>query len=146
MQKQYRTRCRDSIMEYLKSHADNSFSAADIYEDLIRKEESINLATVYRNLEKLTESGQLMKYKMAGEECCRYQFVEPCGNCQAHIHMQCRECGRLFHLECTFMDELTAHLMQHHGFTLECPGSMLSGLCRECREKSNTFSPDESKE
>ena len=135
MQKQYRTKWKDSIKEYLQSHADKSFSASDIYLDLIENEASINLATVYRNLEKMTDSGMLMKYKMAGEEFCRYQYVEPHGNCRQHIHMQCRQCGRLFHLECGFMNEITDHLMEHHGFSLECNGSMLSGLCKECRGK-----------
>ncbi len=132
IRKQYRTKWKDSIMEYLEKHADQSFSAADIYTDLKENEASINLTTVYRNLEKLTESGKLMKYKAAGEEFCRYQYVEPYGNCQEHIHMQCRECGKLFHLECAFMEELTGHLREHHGFVLEGQGSMLSGLCERC--------------
>lgn len=135
MQKQYRTKWKDSITEYLKDHADNSFSASDIYLDLKEDEAPINITTVYRNLEKLTDSGVLMKYKTAGEEFYRYQYVLPHGNCQEHIHMQCRQCGKLLHLECGFMKEITGHLMEHHGFSLECNGSMLSGLCKDCRGK-----------
>lgn len=134
-QKQYRTKWKDSIMEYLENHADRCFSAADIYADLKGKEASINLTTVYRNLEKLTDGGKLMKYKPAGEESYRYQYIEPYGNCQEHIHMQCRECGKLLHLECTFMKELAGHLLDHHGFVLEGQGSMLSGLCEKCSSK-----------
>lgn len=133
-QKQYRTKWKDCIAEYMKKNAENSFTAADIYSDMTKREEMINLATIYRNLEKLTENGTLMKYKMAGEESCRYQYVTPHGHCTDHIHMQCRECGKIFHLECEFMKEITGHLMEHHGFSLEGKGSMLSGLCKECNQ------------
>ena len=33
------------------------------------------------------------------------------------------------------MDEVRAHLMAEHGFTLQCEGSVLYGLCRHCAQK-----------
>ena len=33
------------------------------------------------------------------------------------------------------MDEVRAHLMAEHGFTLQCEGSVLYGLCRSCAQK-----------
>ncbi len=38
----------------------------------------------------------------------------------------------IYHLDCHFMDEVRAHLMAEHGFTLQCEGSVLYGLCRSC--------------
>ena len=33
------------------------------------------------------------------------------------------------------MDEVRGHLMAEHGFTLQCEGSVLYGLCRSCAAK-----------
>ena len=46
--------------------------------------------------------------------------------------LKCVRCGRIYHLDCHFMDEVRAHLMAEHGFTLQCEGSVLYGLCRSC--------------
>ena len=48
------------------------------------------------------------------------------------LHLKCVRCGRIYHLDCHFMDEVRAHLMAEHGFTLQCEGSVLYGLCRSC--------------
>ena len=34
------------------------------------------------------------------------------------------------------MDEVRAHLMAEHGFTLQCEGSVLYGLCRHCAQNA----------
>lgn len=128
----YRTRAKDAIAEYLKQHSDHSFSAYDVNEYMQEKGIQMNLTTVYRNLDRLTESGEIMRYKTAGDEFSRYQCAKPHAGCSSHLHMQCRECGRILHLECGFMQELKEHLEEHHGFALECQGSVLMGLCRQC--------------
>lgn len=130
MQKTYRTRCKDSIMAYLENNQEKSFSAYDVHEYLERQNIQVNLTTIYRNLDKLMDGGILMKHKTAGDECCKYQYVKPHGNCQEHIHMKCRKCGRIYHLECSFMEEISLHLKQDHNFTLECAGFYLSGTVR----------------
>lgn len=132
MQKTYRTRCRDSIMSYLKNNQESSFSAYDVHAYLQSEDIQVNLTTIYRNLDKLMENGILMRHKTAGDECCKYQYVKPHGNCQDHIHMKCRKCGKIFHLECSFMKEISMHLQKEHKFTLECNGSILVGLCELC--------------
>ena len=35
----------------------------------------------------------------------------------------------------TGKDEVRQHLLAEHGFTLQCEGSILYGLCRQCAEK-----------
>ena len=129
----YQTKSREKILNYLKKNADYSLSAAEVHSYLKQNDETMNLTTVYRNLDKLAELGMLMRVKSADGDCCKYQYISEQRNCSEHLHMQCRECGKLFHLECEFMDDITEHLMRHHGFSLESSGSMLSGLCQECR-------------
>lgn len=132
MQKTYRTKCKDSIMEYLEKNQETGFSAYDVHEYLRSQDIQVNLTTIYRNLDKLMESGILMKHKTAEDECCKYQYTRPHGNCQEHIHMKCRKCGKILHLECSFMKEISIHLKEEHKFTLDCAGSILVGLCEQC--------------
>jgi Fur family ferric uptake transcriptional regulator len=131
--KKYNTRSKEAIMAYLEQNKEHSFSAYDVNEYMQSNGINVNLTTIYRNLDKFTESGLVMKYKTAEDECCRYQMVKPNSKCQSHIHMQCKECGKVLHMECQFMEQLTNHLYEHHGFWLECQGSVLMGMCRECR-------------
>ena len=44
----------------------------------------------------------------------------------------------LFHLDCDFMDELRQHLLEEHGFLLQCSGDLLHGLCQECAAKEGS--------
>ena len=132
----YRTKNKDAIMTYLQLHKEHSFSAYDVNEYMQQQGNQVNLTTIYRNLDKLTECGIIMKYKTAEEECCRYQCVKPQARCHEHIHMQCRECGKILHMECEFMEEITKHLYDHHKFLLDCSGSVLMGLCADCAEKA----------
>ena len=57
-------------------------------------------------------------------------------HCREHLHLKCVQCGRIYHLDCHFMDEVRAHLMAEHGFTLQCEGSVLYGLCRRCAQQN----------
>lgn len=134
MEKKYRTRNKQSIEAYLKAQAGMSFTAHDLYKYLEEKNETMNLTTVYRNLDKLAEEGILMKYKNPEEGSARYQYGGE-SSCKKHIHMQCNSCGRIYHMECHFMDEIAEHLMKHHGFSLDCSGSILNGLCEKCQGK-----------
>ncbi len=135
MPKEYKTKFKDSIMSYLQENQEKCITANDIYVHMQAKGEQVNLTTVYRNLEKLAEGGLLIKYKTAGQDCCQYQYAAPHAHCQEHIHMQCRSCGKILHLGCSFMEEISAHLLEHHRFLLECNGSLLTGLCEECRKR-----------
>ena len=56
MQKQYKTKVGQKILEYIQENSERSFNASDIYAYLMKEEMQVNLATIYRNLDKLAES------------------------------------------------------------------------------------------
>ena len=41
--------------------------------------------------------------------------------------------GRIIHLECGFMEEISRHIVAHHGFELQCDSSVLYGVCKDCK-------------
>ena len=67
-----------------------------------------------------------------------YQYVEMGHHCEEHLHLKCVSCGCIIHLECAFMQEISEHILEDHGFKLQCKNSIIYGLCRECREKTGT--------
>ena len=56
-------------------------------------------------------------------------------HCEEHLHLQCVKCGKIIHLECEFMDEISEHILKDHGFELQCKNSILYGMCSACQEK-----------
>ena len=50
-----------------------------------------------------------------------------------HLHLKCVKCGKIIHLECHFMEEISHHIEESHGFTLQCKNSILYGVCKECK-------------
>lgn len=132
--KGYNTKSKKEIMEYLVSHSEQRVSATDIITYLRDKGSRINQTTIYRNLDKMTESGEILKYKTADSESTLYQCIKNHNNCRNHLHLQCDKCGKIIHLECGFMDKISGHLLADHGFRLKCNGSMLLGTCKACSE------------
>jgi Fur family ferric uptake transcriptional regulator len=77
-----------------------------------------------------------MKYVADKGEKAVFQYVDEGRHCREHLHLKCVQCGRIYHLDCHFMDEVRAHLMAEHGFTLQCEGSVhdakiAGGGCRK---------------
>lgn len=135
MGKTYHTKTKDLILEYIQANKVRRFSAGEIYYYLKGMGKDVNLTTIYRNLDRLEEENLLMKYKTAKNDSATYQYVEPYGTCHEHLHLQCRNCGKIIHLEGPLMEEIQKYLHQNHSFQLECPGSVLVGLCGECKKK-----------
>ena len=133
--KEYTTKTKLRLLELLQANRERQMAAAEVYEQLSAEDPKLNLTTVYRNLDRMTVDGVLMKYKARDGRGSVYQFVGDDHDCHHHLHLQCYKCGRMIHLDCHFMKEITEHLLEHHDFLVECEGSVIMGLCSDCRKK-----------
>ena len=133
----YATASRRKILEYLKKSNDHTVTAADVDEYLKSHDSEVNITTIYRYLDKLAKDGTVIKY--VAEKGCQaaYQYVEPGRGCEQHLHLKCVKCGKIIHLECHFMEEISHHIEESHGFTLQCKNSILYGVCKECKCDAN---------
>lgn len=50
-------------------------------------------------------------------------------------HCKCEKCGKLIHLHCHEVEELSQHMMEHHSFELNAMRTVFYGVCSECRQK-----------
>lgn len=135
MAREYKTKSRKLILEYLIEQKEHMVSISDIENYLEKQGEKVNISTIYRYLDKLEAEKKVMKYQDEGGKKAVFQYIEEDQVCHQHLHMQCVKCGRVIHLDCGFMEEIFGHMQQHHHFRLQCSGSILYGICEECEKK-----------
>lgn len=129
----YATTSRRRILDFLKNNSNRTVTAADIDTYLRENDSEVNITTIYRYLDKLAQEGTVMKYVAEKGGKAAYQYVELGHRCEEHLHLKCVKCGSIIHLECAFMDEISAHISKDHGFALQCKNSILYGTCKNCR-------------
>ncbi len=119
------SRQREALAELLHSthsHPD----AAWLYQQMKEKFPNISLATVYRNLNQLTESGEVIRISTSDAD----HFD---GNTTAHSHLVCKGCGAIVDLDIG-MDTLFSGVEQDYGIKIDNHCLLFEGLCPECNE------------
>lgn len=133
--KEYQTKSRKLILQYLIAEKEHTVSVLDIADFLKEEGEQVNISTIYRYLDKLVSEGKAMKYQAEKGKKAVFQYHEGTEACHKHLHLQCVKCGRMIHLDCGFMDEISGHMMEHHKFRLQCENSILYGMCHSCEKE-----------
>ncbi|MEE1313448.1 MAG: transcriptional repressor [Lachnospiraceae bacterium] len=133
--REYKTKSRTLILQYLIEEKEHTVSITDIAAFLENQGENVNVSTIYRYLDKLVLEGKVMKYQNEEGKKAVFQYVEELDVCHQHLHMQCVKCGKVIHLNCGFMQEISEHMMEHHQFRLQCHNSILFGTCHQCEKK-----------
>jgi Fur family ferric uptake transcriptional regulator len=124
------TRQRKVILEELRK-VNTHPSADELYEIVRKRLPRISLGTVYRNLEILSESGNIRKI----EPGCSLKRFD--GNPSEHCHIRCVSCGRV--VDAPMTPDLEIDLEQVNSTDFKIIGHKLEflGLCPQCTGKSN---------
>lgn len=133
MKSEYKTKPRNLIIEYLKDNADTRFTARDILNAVKGKGDGLDRSTVYRNLERLSKEGKLVKYKEADVNATCYQYSEEHESCCEHMHAQCSVCGKIFHLDNKIFKSAAKKMMDEYGIEIDYGKSVIMCICDECR-------------
>lgn len=91
---------------------------------------SINLSTVYRNLETLENAG-LIIHTHLGHGGATFHAAEEA----EHLHLVCGECGKVLEAELSAAGELVDRLKVQHRFTTDVRHFAIYGTCSECDQK-----------
>ncbi|MCM1083042.1 MAG: transcriptional repressor [Clostridium sp.] len=133
----YSTDKKNKILECLKNNANSDMTVKDIEAYLLNQlDTKVNIATIYRNLDKLEKNGCVLRHTDEAGNKSTYQYAGSENKCHKHIHMKCSTCGQVYHMDCDFMEELERHMYEHHGFILECKTSMIYGTCKNCSSQN----------
>lgn len=107
-------------------------TADEVYEKLVQEHPTISRGTVYRNLQRLCDTGELRKREI------------PCGAdrfdhlCTEHYHVNCIKCGRVFDVDMPYLSDLQQSIRDTHGFLFTEHDILFKGICPECQHPSQT--------
>lgn len=111
----------------LKSHA----TADEVYAEVAATHPNISKATVYRNLNLLSEMGMIRKLEIPGG-ADRFDHI-----CKEHCHVKCEKCGRVFDIDIPYIDGLDNRVENRNGFELTGYDILFRGICSGCRASSD---------
>lgn len=111
----------------LKSHA----TADEVYAEVAAMHPNISKATVYRNLNLLSEMGMIRKLEISGG-ADRFDHI-----CKEHCHVKCEKCGRVFDIDIPYIDGLDNRVENRNGFELTGYDILFRGICPGCRASSD---------
>lgn len=120
-------RYADGILQLINT-SDKHFTAEQIFFEMKKTQAGISLATVYNNLNALTEKGLIRRIAVDGQ-ADRYDKIKK------HDHLVCKRCGRLADFE--FAD-LTAALERQLHSGISAYDLKVYYECPECRNKKHT--------
>lgn len=126
------SRQRDVIMSALKSALYHP-TADELYAYLRPSNPSLSLATVYRNLRLMAESGEIMRLSMPGE-ADRFDPVN-----DGHYHMICTSCAGITDIDRSSIPDIRKAAGDSCGCCVTGASILFYGVCRECAEKRNEF-------
>lgn len=124
----YTTGKRERILEFMSSNADASFTLEEICERLLT--DGHGKSTVYRIVSELVGDGRIKRLSDGRTRKCTYQFVGG-ESCHEHLHLKCKGCGKMLHLDEKISHKLVSEVLRAGGFLVE-EGTFLFGTCREC--------------
>ena len=127
----YNTEKRSEITSFLKASPNRTFTVEEIAAAVCP--DGSAKSTVYRIVSKMVGEGSLRKITDEHSRHTTYQYLGGHG-CSEHLHLKCKGCGRLIHL-----DEETSHLLEekimtNKHFAID-EGAMLFGRCEGCMTK-----------
>lgn len=127
----YFTKQQKAVLECIAAQGEKSVSAAELVDELHRRGTEIGVATVYRQLDKLTQRGAV--HKVMTEEGAYYSFCHAHGGQDCFL-IKCENCGKIEHMACHNLSPLYSHLAEEHGFSVNARKTMFYGVCTACRE------------
>ena|SRR5581483_8373928 len=117
---------RRAILEAIQA-ADNHPTAAQIYADVKAKHPTVAFGTVYKALDLLSRTGQILQLAF-GDAASRYDR-----RTDRHDHAICTGCGQLVDLNVELPDELAGQASEASGFSIMQHTTHFYGLCPACQ-------------
>jgi len=119
------SRQREAIKEYL-SHTKEHPSADTVYLHIKKEFPNISLGTVYRNLNLLVDTGDIIKitFSDGGD---RFD-----GATTPHYHFFCSECGKVLDLNFAEMERINQLANEQFDGVIEFHETKFHGRCGDC--------------
>ena len=103
-------------------------TAEDVYLMIKAKHPGISLATVYRNLNTLSEKGKIKKISMAN---AKDRFD---GDINEHYHVSCTACSKLSDVSLSRLSGLDDEVFEKTGVYVTGHELIIKGICPDCQK------------
>ena len=120
------TKQRKAVAEVLATISKFS-SAQEVHSILISRGEKVGLATVYRTLQALAETGAIDVLRNDGEALYR-----ACSN-DHHHHLVCTGCNKTTEISAPEVEIWTEKIAREQGYLISGRTIEVFGLCKNCR-------------
>ncbi len=121
------SRQRELILKTLKENAIHP-TAEQLCELIRREEPTVSLATVYRNLNLLSENGMIKKIEgLDGMAHFDHQTHD-------HYHFICTKCNRVFDIPYDITPDLAKDVENRTGLTVVAYDISFRGICKHCQK------------
>ncbi len=131
------TNQRRLILSTLESMAGHP-TAEEIFLSANRVDESLNLSTVYRTLNWLTEQ-DIITARVFNEERRLERFdANQISSSEDHYHFRCKECRQIFEFAAPEIEQFKASFSLHSGAEIHSANLIVYGVCGDCLAKKET--------
>lgn len=111
-------------------HSLNHPTADDVYAYVSKSHPVVSKATIYRNLGKLAEEGQILRISVPnGPDHFDYQTHK-------HYHFHCDACHQLLDIKLPYNENLN-QINPANGFQIKNHSLTFSGICDKCYRSNN---------
>jgi len=125
--KTYNTNQRQILVDFLKNNAETQYTI----EQIAMNTKSVGKSTIYRLINKMVDEGIVRRTVKGNSRQFLYQYTDATG-CASHLHMKCRECGKILHMDDERSKELMNILQESTRFDLDIKETLLMGTCEKC--------------
>ena len=107
----------------------NHATADEVYAEIRKTHPTISKGTVYRNLQRLAEDGEIRKREFPGHPD-RFDDIT-----SDHYHAICCECGNVFDVDMALLSHPENSVHDRHGFRFTGHDLIFHGVCPACQQK-----------
>jgi len=98
----------------------------NLYDIMLKKFNSISLATIYKNINLMIENSFIQEVKIPHEKSV-YELTK-----EAHSHLVCKECGSIEDVSIN-LPAVTNAIHNDSNFKIDKVDVVFSGLCKKCQ-------------
>ncbi|MGI6535212.1 MAG: Fur family transcriptional regulator [Eggerthellaceae bacterium] len=120
-----RTRQRQLVLSSVENRCDHP-SAEDIFNEVRKSDSRVSLATVYRNLHLLVDSGEILSiHTDKGERFDR--------RTDDHAHIVCEQCGHMEDAPSPNLNSADTQAAADTGYVVSSHELVFVGICPKCQ-------------
>ena len=125
---EYNTEQKKILLDFLNANSTKAYTIEEITESLGT---GIGKSTVYRLMTKLVEEKRVQKSAGNGRSFVYRALTDE--HCKHHLHLQCKDCGQILHLDEATSDALLSSVMSAKDFSVSEEDTILLGKCAGCK-------------